>query len=90
MRDGEQPMGVDTATLEELAARAERRAAHERKHAAWARERAGREAAHGRSENEIICRREAEAHERAARLNEQTAALYRRRIKRLGSNQRVR
>lgn len=76
-------MTVDVDMLEELASRAERRAAEARQHAAGARERAGREASDGHSENESICRREAQAHERAARLNEQTAALYRRRVRRL-------
>jgi hypothetical protein len=80
-------MPVDAAALEELATRAERRALKAREHATLARARAGREAAHGRIESESICRREAEAHERAARLNEQTAALYRRRVQRLVNKQ---
>ncbi len=68
----------DMATLEELAARAEQRAADARRHGRIAHERAASEAARGRPDKAEFYRREAAAHERAARANEETAALYRR------------
>jgi len=73
--------------LEQLAARAERRAAHARRHAAEARDHAGRDRAHGDDESERLHLREAEAHERAALVTEQTAALYRRRVRCLTSKE---
>ena len=69
----------DVSRLEDLAVRAEGRAARARRHALMARARAGRKAAEGDRAGETLYRLEAEGHERAANANEQTAALYRRR-----------
>jgi len=77
--------GYDTATLEELAARAEHRAARARRHARIARERADTETACGRRGNARLYRREAEAHEQAAIVSEQRVELYRRDASRLAS-----
>lgn len=70
---------LDVARLEELAARAERRAVRAREHALLARHRADRHAAGGDDVRGSLYRSEAEGHERAAKANERTAALYRRR-----------
>ncbi|HET8978680.1 MAG TPA: hypothetical protein VFN87_11020 [Solirubrobacteraceae bacterium] len=73
----------DTRWLEQLAIRAEERASRARRHALTARGLAGRHAARGDHDSELIFRRDAEGHERAAGAHERTAALYRRRVSRL-------
>jgi len=73
----------ELSALEELAARTEQRAARTRGHATEARDRARSEAARGDHEAEKLHVREAQAHEAAARAIEQTAALYRLRIRQL-------
>jgi hypothetical protein len=69
--------------LEALAARTEERAAGVRWHAAQARHEAWCDRTRGDHEAEQLHLSEAEAHERSARVIEQTAALYRRRIRRM-------
>jgi uncharacterized membrane protein YqiK len=73
----------ELSALEELATRTEERAARTRAHATEARDRARNEAARGDDEAEKLHVREAQAHEAAARAIEQTAALYRHRIRQL-------
>jgi len=73
----------ELAILHKLAARADLRAAHARQHAADARDVARSDAARGDHYAEKIHLSEAEAHEGAARVTEQTAALYRNRVRRL-------
>lgn len=67
--------------LQELLARVEERAANARRHAAEARRQALRDAHAGEPGLERIHLMEAEAHERAARVTEETAALYRSRLR---------
>ena len=67
--------------LQERATLAQRRAEEVRQHAAQARKQAGLDIALGDDESSRFHRREADAHERAAQVIEQTAALYRRRIR---------
>jgi hypothetical protein len=69
--------------LKKLATRADQRAAHARRHAADARELARVDAARGNHDAERVHLHEADAHEGAARVTEQTAALYRNRVKHL-------
>lgn len=69
--------------LEALAARCDERAVSVRWHAAQARHEACRDRARGDRDAEQLHLDEAEAHERSARVIEQTAALYRRRIQRM-------
>lgn len=86
VHDGRMLEGAyDLSTLSEFAARAEHRAARARRHGRIAHEQADSEAARGRPENARFYRREAETHEQAARVNEQTALLYRRQASRLAS-----
>jgi hypothetical protein len=73
----------EVAVLGERAARAEERAVQARRHAEEAREQARLHAAGGDPEAEMVFRQEAEAHERAARVTETTAALYHQRIRHL-------
>lgn len=75
------PLGQ--SALEALAATTEERAANARRHAEEARDEARHDAARGDHEAEKVHLREAKAHEGAARVTEQTAALYRERIRRL-------
>jgi hypothetical protein len=67
----------------ELAARAEQRAATAREHAAIAREQMRRDAAARDHAAEMLHRRETDAHARAARCQEQTAALFHQHANRL-------
>jgi hypothetical protein len=69
--------------LERLAGRTEERAVRVRRHAVQARVEAGRDHARGDRDAELLHLREAEAHERSAYVIEQTAALYRQRVRRL-------
>ena len=75
---------LDPKALEELAIQADRRAAHAREHAAIARDQARVDAARGDDRAEALHLSEAEAHEGAALVTEQTAALYRNRLRHLG------
>lgn len=77
----ESPLSL--SALEELATRTEERAAQARRHAAEARDEARHDAARGDHEAERVHLREAEAHEGAAHVTEQTGALYRQRIRHL-------
>jgi hypothetical protein len=79
-RDGDT---ADRASMEELARRAEHRAAKARRHAAGAREQARRDALLNDHLAQTIHVREAAAHDRAADVTEQTAALDRSRVRRL-------
>jgi len=76
------------ARLLELAARADSRAARARRHALGARQMERTCAGRGDSAGETLFRREAEGHERAARANEQTAALHRGHATRLSACRR--
>jgi len=80
---------LELSALEELAANADQRAAQARQHAAQARDQARRDAARGDHEAETLHLREAQAHEGAATVTEQTAALYRHRIQRQRSRRRA-
>jgi hypothetical protein len=71
------PLGL--AAPEQLVAAAEARAAHAWRHAEGALDQARRDAAQGDREAERLHVREAKAHNGAARVSEQTAALDRRR-----------
>jgi hypothetical protein len=73
--------------LELLAQRAEYRAADARQHAAQARDQACRDAERGDDRAERLRLGEADAHERAARVTEATAALYRHRVRYLQTQQ---
>lgn len=75
----ESPEGA-RVSLEDLVEETEARAARARSHAEAARLLAAREAAQGDQAGVALHLREAATHEKAARLNEQTAALYRERI----------
>ena len=76
---------LELGALEELAARTEERAARARKHAAEARDHARRDAVRGDDQAERLHLREAEAHAAAAAVIEQTAALYRHRVRQVRS-----
>ena len=71
------------SALEALAARAEERAVNIRRHAAQARREASLDRVRGDRDAEQLHLGEAETHERSARVIEQTAALYRRRVQRM-------
>jgi hypothetical protein len=67
--------------LPEFLVRVEERAARARRHAAEARRQAQSDADLGDARLERIHLMEAEAHDRAARVTEETAALYRSRLR---------
>jgi hypothetical protein len=85
MSDGR---SMQPTRLLELAARADSRAARARRHALGARQMERICAGRGDRAGEILFRREAEGHERAARANELTAALHRRHATRLAARGR--